>query len=576
MLPSRASTVARVVPPLAQVLARAFTASAIASGVGKRTQPKLPKKQPPPHFDARSKPERGPPLAKEGESSRSANRPRTTAQRLALPTTAAQPIGMAGNKEHRSEDNVFKAQPRPFSAFEMHPGLQAGLEDKYHEGLTTPIQSLSLMNIMGSGPHRAVLAAETGSGKTLAYMLPLLHHLKETDQAVPRGTGGDEGNVLPRALVLSPTHELTRQSTAVAKSLTHRCKLSVLGGSSPGSVHGAGAVDALFTTSRSAAWLLNIPREVREGTREGDLAVKASKKRSAEEDAGYERKRKEILDCSRLEWLVIDEADVLLGPDFLDETAKVLERIQQAKPDINILLVTATLPPSLHRALESNPLLSSVKFDHILSPGLHRLPKRLETRFVPWSGQGNNLADIAHEMKRVFAEDAAESKAEGEKTRTKAVVFCGSVPKVKSVAAMLESKEIRCLPWTGESEQRVPGRNGPLDTFLASHKPTADEAKGPRVLVTTSLLSRGLDFSPAVSTIYLLDPPRNVLDFVHRAGRAGRAGRPGRVVVFGVRHAGEIKYGEELRSVLGKTETRAAVKAGGRTWSGKKQFGVRR
>ena len=55
----------------------------------------------------------------------------------------------------------------------------------------------------------------------------------------------------------------------------------------------------------------------------------------------------------------------------------------------------------------------------------------------------------------------------------------------------------------------------------------------PHVLITTSLLSRGLDFDPSVQHVFIADTPRNMIDFIHRAGRAGRMGNPGRVVVFG-------------------------------------------
>ncbi|KAH7881383.1 P-loop containing nucleoside triphosphate hydrolase protein [Lentinula edodes] len=55
----------------------------------------------------------------------------------------------------------------------------------------------------------------------------------------------------------------------------------------------------------------------------------------------------------------------------------------------------------------------------------------------------------------------------------------------------------------------------------------------PHVLLTTSLLSRGLDFAPSVRHVFIVDEPRNVVDFLHRAGRTGRAGTEGVVVVFG-------------------------------------------
>jgi len=51
-------------------------------------------------------------------------------------------------------------------------------------------------------------------------------------------------------------------------------------------------------------------------------------------------------------------------------------------------------------------------------------------------------------------------------------------------------------------------------------------------MVTTSLLSRGLDFSPDLKHVFIVDQPRNTIDFLHRAGRSGRAGHKGKVVVF--------------------------------------------
>jgi len=52
-------------------------------------------------------------------------------------------------------------------------------------------------------------------------------------------------------------------------------------------------------------------------------------------------------------------------------------------------------------------------------------------------------------------------------------------------------------------------------------------------MITTSLLSRGLDFSADIKHVFIIDPPRNMIDFLHRAGRSGRAGEKGKVVVFG-------------------------------------------
>ncbi len=446
------------------------------------------------------------------------------------------------------------AQPHPFTSFSLHDGLQQALLERFPNGKTTPIQSLALAKLL-SRPHklRAVLGAETGSGKTLAYLLPLLHHLKATDKGpAPQSEEMAKAMAKPRALVLAPTHELTRQSTRVGKELTHSAKLRILGASSPGPV--LGHADVLFATGRGATSLLGLPFE--EKQRPGRPVPKREEK---------ERTFQQRLDVSAVEWLVIDEADVLLGPDFVNETSRVVERVRAASPNLNVLLVTATLPPSLLRVLEAS--LFGGQFEHLLSPGLHRLPRQLDTRFVPWSGGGNRVADVVHEIKRGFAEANHEVKLAGSDVKPRAVVFCGSVGQVKAITSALEDKDVPALSWTGESPERVPGHNGPLDAFLAHG--SAGDPKGPRVLVTTSLLSRGLDFSADVTAIYLVDPPRDVLDFVHRAGRAGRAGRHGRVVVFGVNGANDLRYGKEIKSVLGKVERRVAVKPGGRTFSGK-------
>ncbi|EKC97444.1 RNA helicase [Trichosporon asahii var. asahii CBS 8904] len=520
---------------------------------------------------------------------------------------------------HRQEANIIMSQPRDFSSFELNPAMQEVLAQKGYQK-TTPIQSLALSEILASPPPEAegaasrtaaILGAETGSGKTLAYLLPLMQRLKEDDRPGPRS-----GILAPRAIVLAPTHELTRQSTAVAKQLSHGVKLRVAGASSPGTVKGAGGVDILFSTGRRMAQLLGLERE--RGER-----VPVERKRYDDQEPEFSP--------ARLEWLIIDEADVLLGSAFADETNAILRRLPR---NVNVLLVTATLPPALLAQIGApDSPLKDYEFDQLLSPGLHRLPAKLETRFVPWSKSGNMYSDIAHEVRRVFAEEALDAKnaAHDEEAqrglkpgsvkpqRNMAVVFCSSLGKVAAVSKALEERDIKCLPWTGDSADRKVGRNGPLDHFLVDHnkrpegleipKPpkqvaTTDdgqpiavteaeaeaaenenegekvkkeqpesEKKKPRVLVTTSLLSRGLDFSPLVSTIYLVDPPRNVLDFVHRAGRAGRAGRPGRVVVFGLQHAGQSKYSEQLKEVLRGTERRKAAKPGARTFEGVKAHG---
>jgi hypothetical protein len=78
----------------------------------------------------------------------------------------------------------------------------------------TPIQSLSLKHLFSPPPldaHRCFL---------LAYLLPMMHDLKATEHVRGRRTG-------PRALVLAPTHELSRQLASFGKALAHHACLRV-------------------------------------------------------------------------------------------------------------------------------------------------------------------------------------------------------------------------------------------------------------------------------------------------------------------------------------------------------------
>lgn len=530
--------------------------------------------------------------------------------------------------------NEEQARPRSFDDFGLEEGLVKSLKGLYGEdGKTTPIETLSFHHFTQpdvvsapSGSQRVLLGAETGSGKTISYLIPLFHHLKRTDPgpSVTSSFSADSEDTLhPRSIILSPTHELTRQSTQFAKLLTHNTKLSVHGMSSTvsgGVGEKRGSVDVLLGTVGSLRRMFGMTRSKEEQEKED--YVRGKRIWQDEEEKG-------MVEGDKVEWVVIDEADVLLGElcsvrrqisltmlihhvtgqEFYLDTISVLSRVKQA----NLILCTATLPPFLINLLTTNPFFSKKEpFTHLLSPGLHKLPPKLLARFIRPSTTGNKHGDVAHQVRLTLAEDAKAAKAEGREGEepSKIVIFCNSDKRVEQVAGILGTKKIDCLAWTGAGEERLRGRNGSLNDFLQrphlpGHEPPAplpslepretkpifQDKKGTtpnisehtrrRVLVTTSLLSRGLDFHPSVSSVFLVQPPRDVLDFVHRAGRAGRAGRPGRVVVFGIDEGGTLgegaksnkggkgqgplkkdgktALGDRLKDVLGKREVVGAM-----------------
>ncbi|KAG8904085.1 RNA helicase [Tulasnella sp. 403] len=263
------------------------------------------------------------------------------------------------------------------------------------------------------------------------------------------------------------------------------------------------------------------------------------------------------LSLDHLEWLVVDEADVMFDRDFVDTTEAIIDHIVEARRGtpsatndgqlttnslpFNLILSSATIPVSLSNYLDKN-IPQTVR---LASPRIHQLPKRLKTEYVQLT-DGNKMASIAKKIESVWAEDAAARaarKPQGQSTitrgKSKVVVFCNNIRGAKKLSEYLEKKNISSLVMGGIDGDRFKGSNKHLAGFLkpaalsstlTNHTPTP--AEGPRVLITTSLLSRGLDFDPSITHVFVADEPRSAVDFIHRAGRTGRAGNVGTVVLF--------------------------------------------
>lgn len=217
----------------------------------------------------------------------------------------------------------------------------------------------------------------------------------------------------------------------------------------------------------------------------------------------------------------------------------------------------------------------------LASPGLHKLPRGLVTEYVPWSG-GSRWADVEKRIRQVWAEEGAagpggfdgasasvEGTGDGTKEKSKVLIFCNRGTTVEALGQYLEGRGVSNVALTSRGTIRRRGNNSHLDGFMK--KPSASKAilnlkplpwsqinslrmqgeNPPHVLITTSLLSRGLDFSPSIRHVLIPEPPRNMIDFLHRAGRSGRAGAWGRVVVFvKARGRGSLR-GKEVRRAVG-------------------------
>ena len=230
--------------------------------------------------------------------------------------------------------------------------------------------------------------------------------------------------------------------------------------------------------------------------------------------------------------------------DFRDMTLALLADVSAARghpvsPNtsniaypFHFILTSATVPSSMSTYLNKHhPSLMK-----LASPNVHRLPQHLYMEHVRWTGV-NRYSDIEKRLRRVWAEDALRVTGDSKKhVRSRVLIFCNRTGAVEALSTYLQQKGIPNVALTKTAKDRSRGSNKHLSGFLKGTAAQAEEKESgnePHVLITTSLLSRGLDFDPSVQHVFIVDTPRNMIDFIHRAGRAGRAGHHGKVVVFG-------------------------------------------
>lgn len=335
--------------------------------------------------------------------------------------------------------------------------LKAITESGYTE--PTPIQEQAIPEIIAG--HDLMASAQTGSGKTAAFILPALNRLA-TPSAMP-GKG-------PRVLVLTPTRELAQQvcdaATKYGKNMRFKI-ISILGG-------------------------MPYPVQNRLLSSHVDILV-ATPGRLIDH---LERGR---IDFSRLEVLILDEADRMLDMGFVDD----VERIAAATPNTRqTLLFSATL-----EGVVGN-----------LASRLLKTPKRINV-----SAAKDKHENI--EQRMMFADDVAHKSKMLSHLLTdtevnQALVFTATKRDADGLADQLSAQGHSVAALHGDMSQRERNR-----TLLNMRNGNV------RILVATDVAARGLDVR-GISHVINFDLPKFAEDYVHRIGRTGRGGSSGIAISF--------------------------------------------
>ena len=346
-----------------------------------------------------------------------------------------------------------------FDDFKLHPLiLQAVRESGYQT--PTPVQARAIPALLEGAD--LLVSSQTGSGKTAAFMLPALHKLATPASRAGRG---------PRMLVLSPTRELAAQTTAAAQNygrhLRHINVVSVLGG-------------------------MPYPLQNRMLAKPYEILV-------ATPGRLIDQMQRGRVDFSRLEMLVLDEADRMLDMGFIE----AVEQIAAATPKTRqTLLFSATLDSRI-ATLAKHLLNQPVRIETTATQAQHEnIEQRLH--YVNDMAHKNRLLD--HLLRTVELKQA--------------IVFIATKRDCDTLAGNLADQ--------GHS---VAALHGDMNQGARTRTLTGLRNGRLRVLVATDVAARGIDV-PGITHVINYDLPKQAEDYVHRIGRTGRAGNQGTAISF--------------------------------------------
>ena len=300
--------------------------------------------------------------------------------------------------------------------------------------------------------------AVTGSGKTLAFAIPIIEKLSVSKRRTN-----------PRAMVIAPTRELCKQ---VMKSIDVLCDdlrcVALYGGDSYSRQE--------YELQRGVDVVCATPGRLNDHVQRGNL------------------------DLKDMEFLILDEADELLTPNFKIQIEDVLRNVPRSK---QMMLFSATLPYNIRQLIKeymSDPVMIDLVKNKSLVPSSIRHQAMLVKHYI---------------RDRVVVDLIRTRQPE------RAIVFTPMKIQASNLARFLMRNGIAATSLHSDLSQSV--RESCLEGFRAGEV---------KVIVATDVAARGIDIPEIDLVVHCEPPPNGVEYYIHRSGRTGRKGQSGTSVLL--------------------------------------------
>jgi len=302
--------------------------------------------------------------------------------------------------------------------------------------------------------------AQTGTGKTAAFAIPIIHKLIQNQK---------KGSFV-KCLVLLPTRELAIQITEVFRNIAKYTNVKIVC-----LMGGVGQDDQIFDLTVGADIVIATPGRM------FDL-----------QSQGY-------VDLSRVEIMVLDEADKMLDKGFIRDIEDIRKRIPRVH---QTLFFSATINRQIktlaYSVVGANPIRIQIS------------PKNPVSKNV-----SHSLSFVEMDDKRFFLERLIKEAPE-----SKFLVFVRTKVRAERVYTAMQRVQINTLTMHGDKDQE--DRLAVMNDFKSGKV---------NILIATDLSARGIDIDN-VDYVINYDLPDLPENYIHRVGRTGRGVKSGKAVSF--------------------------------------------
>jgi ATP-dependent RNA helicase RhlE len=340
-----------------------------------------------------------------------------------------------------------------FSSFKLHPKIAAGVTELGYK-TPTPVQVQAIPPVLAGKDVMGL--AQTGTGKTAAFVLPILERL------LP----GQRGRV--RSLIIAPTRELAEQIHVSIGELgrnTHLRSCTIYGG-------------------------VSVSPQIQK-LRAGVDVVVACPGRL------LDHLNQKTIDLSRLEVLVLDEADRMFDMGFLPDIRRIIKQLPLRR---QTLMFSATMPDDIRKLTDEvlhDPV--TVKIGHT----------------APANTVSHALYPVEQHLKTGLLMELLKQ------TDTESIlIFTRTKYRAKRIGQQLEKAGYKAASLQGNLSQNR--RQDALDGFRNGSY---------QILVATDIAARGIDVL-SISHVINYDMPDTTDAYTHRIGRTGRAAKTGDAFTF--------------------------------------------